>query len=109
MDVSDIFYFFCLGEGKGESGATGRGGGSVFLLKIPEGGGASPTRGGGRDGVGRVFAGNWGGGAKYFFFGAEMPAKEIEGTNIQLHYVKSCVKTYLGAFNYNYVTSNMMS
>ena len=26
VDVSDIFYFFCSGEGKGESGATWRGG-----------------------------------------------------------------------------------
>ena len=31
VDVSDIFYFFCSGEGKGESGATGREGGSVLL------------------------------------------------------------------------------
>ena len=30
VDVSDIFYFFCSGEGKGESGRQGGRGGSVF-------------------------------------------------------------------------------
>ena len=61
MDVSDIFYFFCSGRGKGESEATG-GGGVDFLLKVPQGGG-SPGGGGprGREGVcGKL--GNSGGG-----------------------------------------------
>ena len=39
VDVSDIFYFFSPGEGKGEFEAPG-GGGFGFLLKIPGGGGA---------------------------------------------------------------------
>ena len=71
MDVSDIFIFFCSGKGKGESGAAGRGG-SVCI--------ENPRRGGGvQGGAGRVSAGNLGelggGGAKFFFFGAEMSTK----------------------------------
>ena len=38
VDVSDIFYFFCLGEGKGKPVAPGRGGGR-FSIEIPRGGG----------------------------------------------------------------------
>ena len=50
VDVLDIFHFFRLGEGKGESEAPGRVRGSVFfffLLKIPGGGGVFQERGGG--------------------------------------------------------------
>ena len=62
VDVSDIFYFFLLGEGeKGESEAPGRGGGSV-LLKIPRGGGGGSP--GGAEGL-RGSAANWG----IFFWG----------------------------------------
>ena len=44
MDLSDIFYFFfCSERGKGESEAPG--GGSAFLLRVPQGGGGS-KRGG---------------------------------------------------------------
>ena len=32
---TDIFYFLCSGEGKGEFEAPGSGGGVGFLLKIP--------------------------------------------------------------------------
>ena len=38
VDVSDVFNFFCSGEGKGESEAPERGG-NDFLLKVPKGGG----------------------------------------------------------------------
>ena len=58
--VSDIFYFFCSGRGKGESEAPG-GGGVDYLLRIPGGGGWGVR-------AGRVSAANWGiwgeGGAK---------------------------------------------
>ena len=48
IDVPDIFsFFFCSGRGKGDSEAPGRGGGSVFLLKIPGEGGGVPGGGGG--------------------------------------------------------------
>ena len=56
VDVSDIFHFFCLGEGKGESEAPG-GEGDIFLLKIP---GRVVSRAGGAD---------WGGGVNFFFRG----------------------------------------
>ena len=71
VDVSDIFYFFfCLGEGKGESEPPG-GGGERFLRKIPRGGGLPCGWG---PGAGRVFAGNLGGGGtKYFFSGPKFP------------------------------------
>ena len=44
MDVSDIFYFFCSGEGKAESEAPGRGG--LVFIQNPKGG-VSCRRGGG--------------------------------------------------------------
>ena len=76
MDVSNIFNFFCSGEGKGESGATARGG-SVFLLEI-RGGGVSQG-GGGREGPGwclrEFLGGGGGGGVNIIFFGAEMSTK----------------------------------
>ena len=64
VDVSDIFYFFCSGEGKGgESEVPGEGGGDDFFIENPRGGGVLPG-GGGRGGreAGRVSAGNLGGG-----------------------------------------------
>ena len=65
VDVSDIF--FCSGEGVG---------GVRFLLKIP--GGVSQERGGG-GGRGAGVCGEFGGGgAKYFFGGAEMPTKHMQ-------------------------------
>ena len=67
VDVSEIFYYFCLGEGKGKSGATGRGGAGRSLLKITGGrGGLEGEGGGGR----RVREGVSGG--LNFFVGAEI-------------------------------------
>ena len=69
MDVSDIFYFFCSGEGKGKSGATGSGEGvGFFSLKTQGGGGGVLSKGGvslregGREGAERGCAANLGGG-----------------------------------------------
>ena len=77
MDVSDIFYFFCSGERKGEFEAPGGGRGDDFLLKIPGRGVSRAGRGGGARGWEGV-CGEFGwGGAKYFFFGAEIPTKMI--------------------------------
>ena len=62
VDVSDILYFFLLGEGEG--GVRGaRGGGSGFSLKFQEGGfpgeeGGLPR---GREGVRGEFGGGGGG------------------------------------------------
>ena len=62
MDVSNIFYFFCSGEEKGECEEPG-GGWVGFFLKIPGGGGGGLRgEGGGDRGARRVSAGNWGGG-----------------------------------------------
>ena len=49
MDVSDIFYFFCSGEGNWGSKAQGGGGGGIFYGKSQEGG--SPGGGGGGRGA----------------------------------------------------------
>ena len=60
-------------KGKGESGATGRGG-VWFLLEITEA--VLPGEGRGGRARGRESAGNFGGeGAKYFFFGVEILTK----------------------------------
>ena len=72
MDVSDIFYFFLLGEGEGESEALG-GWGIGFLLKIPGGGGeAGRGRGAGRSAANW---GIWGGGLNVFFWGPKCPPR----------------------------------
>ena len=60
MDVSDIF--FCSAEGKGESGAIGKGV-SVFIL-----GGGLPERVGG-EGAGRLSEWNFLGGGNCFLCG----------------------------------------
>ena len=72
MDVSDIFYFFLLGEGEWGSSRRQDGGDPFFI--------ENPRRGGGgfrRDrGAGRVSAANWGigggGGLNIFFRGKVM-------------------------------------
>ena len=54
----------------------GEGGGRLFMENSQRGGGALPGRWGGssgREGVCREFGGV---GAKFFFFGAEIPAKK---------------------------------
>ena len=72
------FLFFLLWEGEGGVRGAGRQGGSVFLLKIP-GGGGSPEDGRGprgREGVCSEL-GNFrgGGGAKYFFSVPKCPPR----------------------------------
>ena len=59
--VSDIFYFFVLGEGEGGVRSAGREGGRFFLENPMRGG--SPG-GGGAEGPGGCLRriGNWGGG-----------------------------------------------
>ena len=70
VDVSDIFYFFGSGRGKGESEAPGRGG-AIFIEFRRKGGGFSRRGVGPRGGEGVCGElGNFGeGGAKYFFLG----------------------------------------
>ena len=77
VDVSDIFCFFsCSGRGKGEFEAPGREG-VRFLIENPRRGVSRRER---VQGAGRVSAANLGflggGGAKYFFSGAEMSTKK---------------------------------
>ena len=74
VDVSDIFIFFCLGEGKGESEAPGGWGGGFFNVKSQEGGGSPEWVGAGPGGCLRAI---WGGGLNIFFFGAEIPQRVV--------------------------------
>ena len=61
-------FFFCLGEGKGESEAPGRGGGRFFFFENPRGGGVCQEREGG-EGPGGCLP-------KYFFFsGPKFPPR----------------------------------
>ena len=83
-DVSDIFYFFLLGDGEG--GVRGRreaGGVGFFLLKIPEGGGVS--RRGGDEGPGecRQRIGDLGGGGlNIFFSGPKCPPRKYRAIDL---------------------------
>ena len=74
VDVSDIFYYFLLGEWEVEvRGREGGGGGSVFI-ENPRRGGVFPGREGprGRKGLQRI--GELGeGGCQIFFFGPKCP------------------------------------
>ena len=75
MDILDIFIFLSSEDGKGEFEAPGRGRGRFFIENPKRGG--SPRR---RKGVGLGEGpggclGELGGGAKYFFFGAEFPPR----------------------------------
>ena len=64
VDVSDIFYYFLLGEGQGGVRGAGRGGGAVFIENPTREGGFSRT--GGAEGPGgclrRIGFFVWGGG-----------------------------------------------
>ena len=75
MDVSD-FFFFSAGEGEGGV-RDEMPGGVRFLLKIP-GRGGCPGGGGAGEGVCSELGIFFGGGAKYFFFGAEMSTEQIK-------------------------------
>ena len=74
MDVSDIFYFFCSGEGKGEPPRRREGGGRSFI-ENPRRGGGVPGWGGGTEGPGGCLQGTRGMGAKYFFSGPKGPPR----------------------------------
>ena len=72
------FLSFLLGEGKGKSEAPGGGRGVGLFIEKPRRGGVSEGGGGGprgREGVCGEFG--EGGGAKFFFFGAEIPTKDF--------------------------------
>ena len=81
MGVSDIFYFFCSGSGKGGvRGVGGGGGGGRFFIENPRrGGGGVPHEGEGPRGLEGV-CGELGDlvgvGAKSFFPGPKCPPSE---------------------------------
>ena len=79
VDGSSFLFFSARGRGRG-SLRHQEGAGVGFLLKIPGGAGGSPTRGGG-GGAGRVSAGNFGGGPKYFFSGPKCPPSDVTRCN----------------------------
>ena len=77
VDVSDIFYFFLLGEGEGGVRGARKGGGR-FFIENPTRGGLS-RRGRGREGVCGEF-GNSGGGGQNIFFRARNIHEETNGS-----------------------------
>ena len=79
VDVSDIFYFFLLGEGEGRvRGARGRGE-SVIIENPRRGGGGFPGWGGaeGPGGCLRRIREFLGGGGLIFIFGPKRPPKDF--------------------------------
>ena len=78
MDVSDISYFFLLGEGEGGARGTGGGRGIGFFVENPRKGGGVLQEGEGlrgREGVCSEL-GNWGGGGLNIFFGPKCPPSQ---------------------------------
>ena len=79
VDVSDIFYFFCSGEGKGVGGPQKGGGRGRFFIEN-----FFPYRGGGgAEGPGGCLRGNLGG-WQTIFFGARNAHQEIERKRTQI-------------------------
>ena len=73
VDVSDIFYFFLLGEGEGEVRGREGGGGDRFCIENPRrGGGVSWWEGAEGPGGSAAKWGTWGG-LKFFFPGPKCP------------------------------------
>ena len=72
VDVSDIFYFFCLGKGQGEPKGPGGGAGTISHGRSQEVGGLP---GGWGRGPGGCLGEFLGGGAKYFFSGPKFPPR----------------------------------
>ena len=70
MDVSNIFNFFLLGGGEGGVRGARKGRGVGFFIENP----GFSHEGEGR-GAGRVSAGNFWGGPKYFFSGPKCPPR----------------------------------
>ena len=92
MGVSDIFYFFLLGEGKRDSGAPKN---SRFCIENPGGGGGlQDERGRGAWSVCSEL-GNWKGGVKYFFSGPEMSTKRLS-LNSCIGITAACYRTEAG-------------
>ena len=79
MDVSDIFYFFLLGEGEWGSPRRWEGGGSVFIENTRRGGVSRTGRAEGPGGCLRRIGELGGGGAQYFFSGPKYPPRNISG------------------------------
>ena len=79
VDVSDFFNFFAArrrGRGPKAAERGGRGQFFFFFIENPRRGGLlGERRRGGGEGPGGCLRGIWGGGAKFPFFGAEMPTK----------------------------------
>ena len=78
MDVSDLFYFFLLGEGDGGVRGARSGGGDWFFIENPwEGGGVPGGEGprGREGGIGDFFFGR-GGWLNFFFSGPKCPPSQ---------------------------------
>ena len=89
VDVSDIFDFFCSGEGKGESEGVW----VCFLLKMQGGWGVSQERGGCARGAGRVSAGNLGGGGLNFCAGRRNSRPVIIVMGTQSYFIFAVLRT----------------
>ena len=72
VDISDIFYFFLLGEWEGEFEAP-EGGGIGFFIENARKGAGILQEGEGPGGCLQQITGFWGGGGKYFFSGPKCP------------------------------------
>ena len=80
--ISDIFYFFCSGEGKGVVRCARKGRVCRFSSENPRRGGASFRRRGG-GAAGSVSAAFGGGGGLSIFFRARNPHQEVESILIE--------------------------
>ena len=77
MDVSDIFYFFRLGEERGSPRRQDGGGGSFFIENPRRGGGGFQEGPEGVSGESGNFWGGWGG-LDFFFPGPNCPSNILD-------------------------------
>ena len=110
VDVSDIFYFFCSGEGGRSPTRREGGGGAIFEWKIPGEGGLPGGWGRGGEGPGGCLRGIGGGGwgAKYFFSGPKCPPRKGVTLVVGIEMSFFGIKILRSSFRYrDFLTSNV--
>ena len=93
VDVSDIFYFFLLGEGEGGVRGARRGVGSVFIENPTRGWGGFQEKEGPRGCLRRIGDFFGGGGLNFFFSGPKRPPSLLHFSKCSRPFIQSVKST----------------